>query len=94
MGIAGHDGTLMDVRIIPATHRVRVNDVTSATVLFTHVMMNHWGNGWRGKIRGESGHAKDVPLVHVPAVADYLTAHPEATLEELTLLRKKGKENE
>lgn len=33
-------------------------------------------------------------LVHVPAVADYLTAHPEATLEELTLLRKKGKENE
>ncbi len=33
-------------------------------------------------------------LVHTPAVADYLIRHPEASLEELKHIRKKGKNNE
>jgi len=33
-------------------------------------------------------------LVHTPAVADYLIQHPEASLEELKNIQKKGKNNE
>ncbi|WFN34404.1 hypothetical protein L1S32_11265 [Methanogenium sp. S4BF] len=33
-------------------------------------------------------------LVHAPAVADYLKTHPEASLEELKQIRKKGKNSE
>ncbi len=33
-------------------------------------------------------------LVHEPTVADYLIRHPEASLEKLKYIRKKGKDNE
>lgn len=33
-------------------------------------------------------------LVHAPVVADYLTRHPEASLEELKVILKKGKNSE
>ncbi|WP_062399841.1 cysteine-rich small domain-containing protein [Methanogenium cariaci] len=37
---------------------------------------------------------EDCTLVHEPAVADYLTLHPEASVEELIDIRKKGKNQE
>ncbi len=39
--------------------------------------------------RGRIWSCEGCTLVHAPAVADYLTAHPEASLEELKMIQKK-----
>lgn len=44
--------------------------------------------------RGRIWSCEGCTLVHVPAVADYLTTHPEASIEELKIIRKKGNKNE